>query len=98
MPNVIEGVVGERLVCQFDDATLVFAPAEAKGRPIVTAVAGATQEAARQRGAAVPEYPPWPWFSAAEDEFWSRARWLVPSLEGLRDKEATLNEKYVRTP
>jgi SAM-dependent methyltransferase len=94
-PGVIEGVVGERLVCLLDDRTLVIAPSEAKRRPIVSAVARAARTAARQRGASLLEYPWWPWFSAVEDEaFWSRARWLVPSLAALRDKETTLNRNF----
>lgn len=87
--GALDGVVHDRLVPLLDDRTVVIAPTGAAECP----VARAATAAARQKAARLLEYVPWPWFSAEHDDsFWSRARWLVPSLAGLRDKDLALEQ------
>jgi SAM-dependent methyltransferase len=90
--RAIEGVVCERVARLLDDRTLVFTPTDSKEHPDPAAIPQAVRTAARQQGATVLEYLPLPYFSTIDaDQFWSRARWLAPSLRGLRAKEAALN-------
>lgn len=87
--GALDGVVHDRLVPLLDDRAVVIAPTGASECP----VARAATAAARQKAARLLEYDPWPWFSAGDDDsFWSRARWLVPSLTGLRDKNLALEQ------
>ncbi len=86
------GVMVERLAGVVDAQTLLLAPVECDGHCDHEAVTVSAETVARERGAALLEYPVWLWHWATPDDVdWARLRTLAPSLRALTAKSAAID-------
>ena len=82
----------ERISELVDGQTLLFAPVECDGHSDHEAVAVAAEAVAREREAALLQYPVWLWHWATPDDIdWSRVRTVAPSLRALIAKSAAID-------
>lgn len=87
----IGGMV-QRLGAFVDAQTLLLAPVECDGHSDHEAVAVSAEMVARERGAALLEYPIWLWHWATPDDVdWARVRTIAPSLRALTAKSAAID-------
>jgi LmbE family N-acetylglucosaminyl deacetylase/SAM-dependent methyltransferase len=86
------GEMTERISELVDSQTLLLAPVECDGHSDHEAVAAAAEAVARQREAALLQYPVWLWHWAAPDDVdWARVRTIAPSLRALIAKSAAID-------
>jgi LmbE family N-acetylglucosaminyl deacetylase len=84
-------VMVERLGGFVTAQTLLLAPVECDGHCDHEAVAVSAETVARERGAALLEYPVWLWHWATPDDLdWARVRTIAPSLRALTAKSAAI--------
>ncbi|WP_428342968.1 PIG-L family deacetylase [Mycobacterium sp.] len=84
--------MGERLLELVDARTLLIAPIECDGHSDHEAVASSAEAVARERDAALLQYPIWLWHWAKPDDIdWDRLRTLAPSLSALAAKSAAID-------
>ncbi len=82
----------ERLLELVDAQTLLLAPIECDGHSDHEALAAAAEAVARDRDAALLQYPIWLWHWATPDDIdWTRLRTVAPSLRALIAKGAAID-------
>jgi LmbE family N-acetylglucosaminyl deacetylase/SAM-dependent methyltransferase len=86
------GVMAQRLGEFVSSQTLLLAPVECDGHCDHEAVAVSAETVARERGAALLEYPVWLWHWATPDDVdWARVRTIAPSLRALTAKSTAID-------
>jgi len=86
------GEMGEHLLELVDSKTLLIAPVECDGHSDHEAVSASAEAVARERGAALLQYPIWLWhWATPEDIDWARLRTVAPSLRALAAKSAAID-------